>query len=266
LRVVDAAQRHVTRLQVLAPGASLPASALNDADRRAFLLVAKTFKLHERQPRDAAAAVARVDSILRQSMVLVSQRVHRPPIVSPAPTATSPLFVCLFGHPAHIPPALGYTVAGGLHLGPGPSGSFNPFIVPGQVLPERDSRIYLTPSFDGLNSDLQRLTMIHELAHNVGGKAGSAGEVQELAVVDNQAKYKGLNSFQRLHTADSFAFFATECAIGTMTAIINALTTIDTIGEWPKVTTSFLAPEPVIELPPASNVAAAKFAFPAGFT
>jgi hypothetical protein len=32
------------------------------------------------------------------------------------------------------------------------------------------------------------------------------------------------------------------------------------------VTASFLAPEPVIELPPASNVAAAKFTFPAGFT
>src|SRR5205807_9892574 len=99
---------------------------------------------------------------------------------------------------------------GGFHLTPGPSGSFNRFVIPGRVVAERVDRIYLTPDFDNINSDLQRLTIIHELAHFVGPTSDFAG-VDDVVNVDRPARWKALNSFQRLHTADSYAFFATEC-------------------------------------------------------
>jgi len=263
LRVVSAAQRHIVRLQALPHGASLPATALGDHERAAFLLMAKTFKLSERKPPEAAAAAALIDTIFRRSTLLVSHRVHRPPIASPAPPQGIQ-FICLFAYPPAD--ALGYTVEGGLHFQPGPSGHFNAFIKPGQVLPERFERIYLTPMFDDINSDLQRLTMIHELAHNVGGKEGTPSGIDEFATVDRPAVWKALSPFKRLHTADSYGFFATECNIGTDTAVVRCLTTADAVGEWPKVTTSFIAPEPVIAMPPASNPAAAKLQFPADFT
>lgn len=266
LRVNDAAERHVRRLRGLAHGATLPASALGDEERCSFLLVAKTFKLHEHAVAAAEAGIRRVDSILRQSMLLINRHIPRPPVVSPAPETKGPLFVSLFGLPPHVPAALGYTVEGGLHLAPGPSGFFNRFVVPGRVVAERNERIYLPPAFDDINPDLQRLTMIHELAHNVGGSPGQRSGVDEIGTVDRPVKWKGLSSFQRLHTADSFGFFATECNIGTERAVTQSQSTMDAIGEWPKVTASFAAPDPVIALPPSSNPEAAKFNFPAGFT
>jgi hypothetical protein len=43
---------------------------------------------------------------------------------------------------------------------------------------------------------------------------------------------------------------------------------MDAIGEWPKVTSNTFATrdDVAIELPPAGNPEAAKFAFPAGFS
>jgi hypothetical protein len=198
-------------------------------------------------------------------MLLISRRVQRPPVVSPPPPAEAPLFVSIFGLPPQLQNRLilGYTIRGGLHLSPGPSAFFNEFVVPGQVVQERVERIYLTPFFDFANSDFQRLVMIHELAHNVG-PPGAAG-ITDIAKVD-EPTWKTLTSFQRQHTADSYAFFATECSIGTLNAVNQAATTLDAIGEFPKVTATFVAPEPVITLPPAGDPRAAAFAFPAGFT
>jgi hypothetical protein len=266
LRVNDAAQRHVSRLKALGQGGTLPTAALADVDRLSFLLVAKTFKLHERAPAVADAGVKRVDSILRQSMLLVLRHLPpRPPLVGPPPDARSPLFVSLFGTPPHEPPSLGYTIEGGLHLRPGPSGFFNRFIRPGVVVAERNERIYLPPDFDTANNDLQRLTLIHELSHNVGPTPGHGG-VDEIATVDRPARWKALTSFQRLHTADSYGFFPTECNIGTEHAVERSLSTLDAIGEFPKVTSLFPAPDPVIAMPPPGSPQAARFQFPGGFS
>jgi|HubBroStandDraft_6_1064221.scaffolds.fasta_scaffold53856_3 hypothetical protein len=268
LRVNDAAQAHAISLTHLAHGATIAPAALASPERRAFLLVAKTFKLHERDATTALAGTRRVDLILRQSMLIVAARVPRPPVVSPAPPSPAPLFISLFGRPASVPPSVGYTVSGGLHLGPGPAGRFNPFIIPGQVIPERMSRIYLPPDFDDQNPDLQRLTLIHELAHFVGSPDGQRGTVKEFGTVDRPAAWKRLNSFKRLNTAESFAFFATECNIGTVDSVSRSNSTMDAIGEWPKVTSNTFATrdDVAIELPPAGNPEAAKFAFPAGFS
>ncbi len=271
LRVNDAAQRHVSRLRALGTGGTLPAAALTDEDRSSFLLVAKTFKLHERAVGAAAAGVARVDSILRQSMLLVNQHLPpRPFVVSPPPDGRKPLFVCLFGTPPQaitpVGSVLGYTAVGGLHLQPGPSGFFNPFIKPGVVLPERNDRIYLPPAFGSLNTDLQRLTLLHELAHNVGPAPGQ-GAVGDIANVDQPAKYKALSSTQRLREADSYGFFATECNIGTEHAVERSGSTLDAIGEFPKVTSFFPSPDPVITLPPPGHPQAAQLnGFPGGFS
>ncbi len=127
-----------------------------------------------------------------------------------------PLFVSLFGPPRnHSPTSLGYATEGGLHLKPGPGGHFNPFIVPGQVVQEHPERIHLPPHFDTANSDPQRITLIHELAHYVGSPGGHRDAVSEIATVDEPEKWKQLTSHQRLHAADGFGFLATECGIGT---------------------------------------------------
>jgi hypothetical protein len=42
--------------------------------------------------------------------------------------------------------------------------------------------------------------------------------------------------------------------------------TLDAIGEFPKVTSSFFGTDPVITLPPPGDPKAAQFNFPGGFT
>jgi hypothetical protein len=272
LRVNDAAQRHVQRLKALAPGGTLTGKALGDGDRRAFLLVAKTFKLHERAPAVAETGLRQVDSILRQSMLLVSSRLPpRPPIVSPAPPVNAPLFVSLFGRPARFDPnTFGYTVRGGLHLAPGPrKGSVfkNEFVQPGKVEQERTERIYLVPHFDDASPDEQRLTLLHEMAHFVGPPA--PGGIRDLETVHEAEDYKKLNSSQRLQNADSYAWFPTECTIGTNDAVRECRSKLDAIGQFPFVNrASFADPNPdiAIVLPPPDSAEGEPFRFPGGFT
>jgi hypothetical protein len=258
LRVVTAAQQHADRLAVMGP------LIVNDnPDRLAFLLVAKTFKLHERDPAGAVAGVRRVESIFRRSLVAVTQHLPRLPGVAPSPLVDTPLFISLFGFPRHSPTALAYAPQGGFHLKPGNSGFFNPFVKPGKVVPELTDRMYLTPSFDTLNPNLQRLTLIHEMAHFTGAPRGANG-IPELGNIDDPAKWKPMNSFQRLHTADGFGYLATECNVGTLTAIADGKSNTQTIPLFPKVEASFVNNEPRISLPPTGDVLEPKFKFPAG--
>src|SRR5262249_49893313 len=144
---------------------------------------------------------------------------------------------------------LAYAPQGGLHLKPGPSGFFNAFVKPGRVVPELTDRMYLTPDFDTLNPNLQRLTLIHEMAHFVGSPSGPNG-VPELGNIDDPAKWRPMNSRQRLHTADSYGYFATECNVGTLTATIDGQSNTATIPLFPKVEADFVNTEPKISLPP----------------
>ncbi len=267
LRVVDAAERHVKRLRALPRGGKLPDAARNDPDRRAFLLVAKTFKLHESKVAAAAAAVRRVDAILRRSMIAVGHRLPSRGLgVSPAPAVDAPLFVSLFGIPANVGRADGYVPQlGGLHFTPGSStGLTNAFVAPGRVVPEFRDRIYLPPAFDDSNPNNQRLIMMHELAHFSGDKSGS-GRADDFATVFQTAKYRALTSELRLENADSYAFFTTECSVGTATALQDCHTDANTIPLFPLVIASFVQPEPDISLPPPGLPESDKFDFPAGF-
>lgn len=257
LRVVTAAQNHADRLATLGP-----LIAPEDPDRLAFLLLAKSFKLHERDPGGAVIGVRHVESIFRQSLVAVTQHLPRFPGVAPSALVTAPLFVCLFGFPKFATDALAYAPQGGLHLKPGATRSFNKFVKPGKVVVELNDRMYLTPSFDSLNPNLQRLTLIHEMAHWVGAPRGP-NAVPELGTIDAPAKWKPMTSQQRLHTADSFGFFATECNTGTQTAIVDGASDTNTIPLFPQTEPNF-GNTRVIRLPPAGDILEPKFKFPAG--
>jgi peptidoglycan hydrolase-like protein with peptidoglycan-binding domain len=257
LRVVTSAQAHADRLATLGP-----MIAPEDPDRLAFLLLAKSFKLHERDPGGAVTGVRRVDSILRQSLVAVTQHLPRIPGVAPSALVTAPLFVCLFGFPKFATDALAYAPQGGLHLKPGATKSFNKFVKPGKVVVELNDRMYLTPSFDSLNPNLQRLTLIHEMAHWVGSPRG-ANAIPELGTIDAPAKWKPMTSQQRLHTAESYGFFATECNTGTQTAIVDGGSDTTTVPLFPQTEPNF-GNTRVIRLPPKGDILEPKFKFPAG--
>ncbi len=261
LRVCTAAQRHADRLATMGP-LIVP----DDPDRLAFLVVAKSFKLHERDPVGAVAGVRQVDSTLRQSLIAVVQHLPRIPGIAPNPLVNTPLFVALFGFPGHVAQvtsALAYAPQGGLHLKPGATRAFNAFVKPGKVVLELNDRMYLTPLFDTLNPNLQRLTLIHEMAHWVGARSGR-NAIPELGTIDVPAKWKPMTSQQRLHTADSYGYFATECNIGTQRAIVDGDSDTQTIPLFPQVEAGFINTTPVIRLPPAGDVLEPKFKFPAG--
>jgi hypothetical protein len=130
------------------------------------------------------------------------------------------------------------------------------------VVSERSDRIYLTPNFDTINPNLQRMTMIHELAHWVGSRSGS-GAVPEIATVDEPLVWTSLTSSQRLHTADSYGFFATECNVGTARAVVDCSSNYTAIPLFPSVEASWMNPNPVITIP-ANSEAQGNFDYPAG--
>lgn len=264
LRVLAAAEAHAVRLPTLGPQI-----VYDNPDRMAFLLLAKSFKLHEKNPAQALAGVRQVEVILRRMLVAVAQHLPRSPGVSPSPLVDTPLFVALFGEPPHGRNAYAYAPIGGFHLKPAQANPlFNRFVKPGKVVPELNDRMYLTPEFDPAAPNLQRLTLVHEMAHWVGGSRG-ASAIQELGTIEQPAKWRALNTNQRLHTAESYGFFVTECNISTQTAIVECRSDTQTVPLFPQtdanfINTGLIGGLPNIRLPPKGDVLEPKFTFPAG--
>jgi hypothetical protein len=271
LRVNDAAREHVKRLKALKSGGTLPAQALADQARKSFLLVAKIFRLHERAPADAGNAVDKLDIVLRRSIILVSSRLPpRPPGVAPVPPSKNPLFVSLFDNPSSSPAgSFGYSSAGGaLTLAPGGTGFFNKSVKPGVVVEDKKDRIYLLPAFDTLSDVEQKLTLLHELAHETISEGGQFDDSKKEVTVGDPVRWKSLSSANRLRNAENFGWFTTECNFGTKEAVKDCRTTLDTIGEFPSVDVTIpgIGRDPDILLPQAGSAEAAKFSFPGGFS
>jgi hypothetical protein len=266
LRVTSAASRHVQRLRDLGAG-SLPANERASPERTSFLLVAKHFLLHEARLDQATAALGKIDAVYRRSMLVLNDRLPRQPsdLPAPSPPARGLLFVCLFLQPrGSVAKAAAYTgAAGGLH-DPGPNGRWIPGQTPGKWVAERREAIYLTPPFDTESSNLQRLVLIHELAHLTGPVDSLPHAILDPAYVYEEPKYQRLPATRRLDNADTWAILALELGIGTHGALTEAQTSANTVPIWPRVNASFVE-EPNFDMPPPGHPAAAGLAFPGGF-
>ena len=248
------AVRVATRATAYAAQLPSPKVAREDPDRLKFLLVAKHFKLHEKDPGHARMGTQKVETMIRRMCITLVNRVGKPiPGVPPA----DDIFVSLWRTPPDIPGSPGYTWWGGYAERHRMLGKLHGGEMPGKLLPDYADRIYLTPNFDRSHEDYRSHVLVHELAHFIGDMQGG-WTIDDLGYT-YEARYRNNTSHQRLHNADAFASLVRESHFGTTLAARGAQIAANLFGKGPNV---HAAETPV--LPPYRLGTKDPFAYPSG--
>lgn len=249
VRVATRATAHAERLPT-------PNVAREDADRLAFLLVAKHFKLHEKDPSLARAGAKRVETMIRRMCITLVNRVGKPiPGIAPA----DDIFVSLWRTPASVVGHPGYTWLGGAWERHRMNGLIHGGETPGKLSPDYADRIYLTPEFDKSHDDYRSHVLVHELAHFIGDMQG--GWTLDDLGYTYETQYRNNNSRQRLHNADAYASLVREAGFGTTRAALGAQIAANLFGKGPVV---HLPEQPVF--PPYALGTKDPYAYPSGGT
>lgn len=248
------AVRVATRATAYAERLPSPNVAREDPDRLKFLLVAKHFKLHEKDPAHAKSSTKVVERMVRRMAITLVNRVGK---VIPGVPPADDIFVSLWRTPRAVAGHPGYTWLGGMAERHRMLGTLHGGEVPGKLSPDYADRIYLTPEFDSSHDDYRSHVLIHELAHFIGDMQG--GWTLDDLGYTYEARYRNNNSNQRLHNADAFASLVREAHFGTTLAAKGAQIAINLLGKGPNV---HVAETPVF--PPFPSGTKDPFAYPTG--
>ena len=253
-RAALSAVRIATRANAHAQRLPAPKVARENEDRLAFLLVAKHFKLHEKDPDVARAGAQRVETMIRRMCITLVNRVGKPiPGVAPAPE----IFVSLWRTPAKVAGHPGYTFLGGAWQRHKMNEKIQGADLSGKLSPEYLDRIYLTPEFDQSHDDFRSHILVHELAHFIGDLQGG-WTLDDLGYANEPAYFKN-SSHQRLHNAEAYACLVREAGFGTTRAALGAQVKAIVLGKGPLV---HLPEQPV--LPAVAIGTPDPYAYPSG--
>ncbi|TAJ84537.1 hypothetical protein [Reyranella sp.] len=253
-RAALSAVRIATRANAHAQRLPAPKVAREDEDRLAFLLIAKHFKLHEKDAAAARAGAQRVETMIRRMCITLVNRVGKPiPGIAPAPE----IFVSLWRTPAKVAGHPGYTYLGGAWQRHKMNDKIQGADLSGKVSPDYLDRIYLTPVFDQSHDDFRSHILVHELAHFIGDMAGG-WTLDDLGYA-NEPAYLTNSSKQRLHNADAYACLVREAGFGTTRAALGAQVKASVLGKGPVV---HLPEQPV--LPAFASGTPDPYAYPSG--
>ncbi|MBD0274024.1 MAG: hypothetical protein ICV73_19115 [Acetobacteraceae bacterium] len=262
------AVRYATALRAAA-GRAKPPTAADAPERRAFLFLAKYFRLHERDPAAALDAAASVDRVLRDIALTTTMQAMQPPPEKPGGLDRR-IFVCLWktARP-QTRKDIGFTYAGGLWANDwkAPSGWVDDARTGDRRKhPQMLHQIFLQPRFDREAPDFQRAVLVHEMAHGAGPPAG--GRRIDLApeVYASDAGFAALPTARRLRTADCYAAFVLDLAIGTERAITTLESDSVRIPVYPRTDViTEMDGSRFVFLPPDGHPSAAQLAYPGGF-
>lgn len=248
------AVRVATRATGYADRLPSPNVAREDPDRLAFLLIAKHFKLHEKDPGHARTGTKKIETMIRRMCITLVNRVGK---VIPGVPPADDIFVSLWRTPRAVAGHPGYTWLGGMAERHRMLGTLHGGEVPGKLSPDYADRIYLTPEFDSSHDDYRSHVLVHELAHFIGDMQG--GWTLDDLGYTYEARYRNNNSYQRLHNADAFASLVREAHFGTTLAAKGAQIAANLFGKGPNV---HVAETPV--LPPFPSGTKDPYAYPSG--
>jgi peptidoglycan hydrolase-like protein with peptidoglycan-binding domain len=249
------AMRHAHKLAIPPVGpAAKDFTSRDNPDRLCFLVVAKHLHLSEKNSGQALEAMDHMIGLVRTMRATVTERQTATGAMSDA----DDIYVSLYRQPPGDTHS-GHTYFGGRWQKEGRKSGRVAVGLDGKPMPERVDRIYIHPVFDGMNQDVQRHVLLHELLHYCGELPASRLRIADHAYA-YQPHYRTLTHGLRKANTDTLAMLLLEFALGTQMAARGGQTRTEVIGDIPHVEFDGL-----ITVPDLAPGQADPVAFPASF-